>query len=238
MPAEGVQDRDWQTVIDGCWPAARVVRAGPWTIRVTHGAGGRVSAISGDAPDDLDRAIAATRAEGQRPGFVVWPHQGALDAALAARGYVVEDAVNLYAVAVAGAEPPPIATAFPVWPPLQAMRDIWEAGGIGPARQAVMARAADPTGLLARCGDRAGGTAFVAAHGDAAMLSAVEVLPPCRRRGLAGLLLRAGLVWAASRGCAVLGLVTTRDNAAANAAYAAHGMARLGGYHYRRAPRA
>ena len=227
---------DWQAVIDGCWPAARAVRAGPWTVRVTRGAGGRVSSISGDAPDRIDEAVAATRAEGQRPSFVVWPRQRALDAALAARGYAVADAVTLWTRPTVGAVRPPHATAFPVWPPWAVMRRLWAEGGIGSERQAVMMRAARGTGLLARANDRPAGVAFAAVHEATAMLSAAYVAPAFRRRGLMGRLLEAALFWSAGEGAATLALVAARDNTAANAAYAAHGMRAEGGYHYRRAP--
>lgn len=229
----------WQAIIDACWPAERYLVAGPWTLRVSPGAGGRVNAISGDASDAIALAEAAARGQGQVPSFVVFPGQDALDAALAARGYRVADRVRLWtgeAAALAG-DPLPYATAFDLWPPLAIMRDIWAEGGhVGPARQAVMARAARPRAILARIDDRAAGCAFAAAHGDTAMLSAVEVLARFRRRGAAGLMLRAAAHWAASAGCARLALVAGYDNDAANAAYARHGMREAAGYHYRRAP--
>ncbi|MEM7490605.1 MAG: GNAT family N-acetyltransferase [Pseudomonadota bacterium] len=229
---------DWQAVVDACWPAERIWTDGPWTHRATPGAGGRVNAISGDAPDQVDRAEAEARRTGRRPSFVVWPGQDALDAELAARGYGIEDAVHLYAVDVAPLTPAPLpyATAFAIWPPLQIMRDIWEAGGIGAARQAVMARAARPAALLARADDRAAGVGFVAAHGNVALLSAVEVLKDHRRKGASRNILRAAAHWAKAEGCDRIALVTTRDNLAANAAYASNGMDIVGGYHYRRAP--
>ena len=206
-----------------------------------------MSSISGPDTDDADAialAEGAARDHGQRPSFVVWPRQAALDAVLAARGYGIEDAVGLWTLPTADAARPPVATAFPVWPPLAIMRDLWDEGGIGPARRAVMARAVRPTGLLARLEDRPAGVAFVAAHGGsgdgtcegAAMLSAAYVPPAHRRKGAMGMMLRAAAFWAREAGCGTLGLVATRHNHAANAAYAAHGMTLMGGYHYRRAP--
>ena len=229
----------WQAVIDACWPAERTLRAGPWTLRVTPGGGGRVNAISGDDVEAIDAAEAPARALGLAPSFVVHPGQDALDAALAARGYAMADAVRLWTAEAAALAGPvlPHGTAFPLWPPLAIMAAIWAEGGhVTPARQAIMARAARPQGILARIDDRAAGCAFVAAHGDTAMVSAVEVLPRFRRRGAAGLMLRAAAHWAAAEGCARLALVAARENHPANAAYAAHGMREAAGYHYRRAP--
>ncbi|MGB3408124.1 MAG: GNAT family N-acetyltransferase, partial [Jannaschia sp.] len=106
----------------------------------------------------------------------------------------------------------------------------------GPERQAVMARAAHPAAVLGRVDDRAAGVAFVAAHGDTAMLSAIEVLVQHRRKGVAGNLLRAAAHWGRDRGCTRIALVAARDNLPANAAYASLGMEKATSYHYRRAP--
>ena len=231
--------RDWQTIVDACWPPERLVRAGPWTLRITPGGGGRVNAASGGGAEDIEEAEDAALVEGLRPSFVIWPGEEALDGALEARGYIVEDAVTLWTAEVAPltAEPLPHATGFDVWPPLAIMRDIWAAGGhVGPARQAIMGRAAMPGGLFARVDDRAAGAGFVAAHEGTALVSAVEVLSRHRRKGVAGLLLRAAAHWAEARGCARIGLMAARDNAPANAAYASHGMEPAAGYRYRRHP--
>ena len=226
---------DWQAVIDAAWPAERVSRAGGWTIRAAPGAGGRVNAITGDG--DIAEAEAAARAEGQAPRFALWD-EGPLDAALAARGYALRDAVWLYAAPAAAlaADPLPHATAFAHWPPLAFARDVWAAGGIGPARQAVMARAARSTGaaaILARRDDRGAGAGFVARAGDVALVSAIHVLPRFRRAGAGGLILRAAAHWALGQGCDRVALVVTRGNAPANELYRSKGMRVVAGYHYR-----
>ncbi|MGB3554409.1 MAG: GNAT family N-acetyltransferase, partial [Jannaschia sp.] len=107
--------------IDACWPAERTEIVGPWTLRLTKGAGGRVSAISGNAPDRIAEAEAAVLAHGQRPGFILFPGQDALDAALGERGYGIEDPVTLWTSPVAHltTEIMPYATAFTIWPPLR-----------------------------------------------------------------------------------------------------------------------
>lgn len=230
---------EWQDIIDACWPPERMEQHGPWTHRISPGAGGRVNAISGSAPEAIAQAEQTALSLNQRPSFLIFKEGGPLDTALADRGYTVEDAVTLWQTDVAPLTPEPMshATAFTIWPPLQIMREIWAAGGhVCAARQAVMARAARPAGVLGRVDDRAAGTAFVAAHEDTAMLSAVEVLEQHRRKGVAGNILKAAAHWAKDQGCTRIALVAARNNLPANAAYASHGMEIAAQYHYRRAP--
>jgi ribosomal protein S18 acetylase RimI-like enzyme len=89
------------------------------------------------------------------------------------------------------------------------------------------------TAILSRKGDRSAGVAFVARHGDEAMLHGLEVSPALRRQGLGQTLLRAAANWAADQGATRLSLVVTRQNAAARALYARLGMGVVGQYHYR-----
>lgn len=224
------------------WPAATIKRVGPWLIHDGRGGGSRVSAATAVGPvtaADLPKAEAAMRALGQRPLFMLREEDGALDAALAAAGYAVLDPVVGYAAPVAALatqRPPPITT-FEVWPPLAVQAEIWGEAGIGPARLAVMDRAAAPkTALLGRVDDRPAGTAFVACHAGIAMLHALEVAPALRRRGLAGHMLCAAAFWAQAQGAEWLTLVVTRANAGANALYASLGMTAVGQYHYRILP--
>ncbi len=159
----------------------------------------------------------------------------ALDRALVAQGWGVVDPVVAYAAPVDGltAELPPLA-AFPHWPPLAVAAAIWAEGGIGPARLAVMDRAAAPkAAILARHADRPAGVAFAALHGTDAMLHALEVCPALRRRGVGRTLLHAAANWAAAQGARHLALVVTAQNAAARALYARVGMQVVEHYHYR-----
>lgn len=236
--------------LDATWPAARRIAQGPFTLREGQGAGQRVSAatLEGDldggldgegfAPADLVAAEHGMRALGQVPLFRVAEGQDALDAALEARGYAVADPTVIYVARVAAlAEEPGPVSLFPIWPPLAITADIWTAGGVGPARQAVMARVPAPrTSLLARVSDRAAGAAFVACDGPVAMLHAIEVLPGLRRRGAARILVTGAAWWAQAQGAAWLALAVTRANAPARALHDRLGMVRCGGYHYRVAP--
>jgi GNAT superfamily N-acetyltransferase len=233
---------DYFDVIDATWPAETYLIEGPWCLRQTKGAGSRVScisALSSGASAQIERAEAAARAIGQTPLFMVKPGDVTLDAALEARGYGVEDASVIYALPIAPlvAEPMPYAKAFTIWPRLAILDDIWDAGGISPARRAVMDRAICPkTAVLGRAGDRAAGAAYLALHGNTAMIHAVEVVPAHRRKGVSGWILRAAAHWAAAQGGTEITMVTTRANGPANAAYTSQGARIVGHYHYRHAP--
>lgn len=226
-------------VCEATWPPATRKQLGAWTIRDGQGGGNRVSAATEAWPvtdADLPTAEAAMRELGQELLFQIREGEGRLDTLLENHGYVVRDPVNLWAVAAADLahEPIPRGTVYTMWPPLQLVRDIWEDGGIGAARQAVMDRAATPkTALLARVGDQPGGVGFVSIHDGVAMVHALYVKPTLRRRGAGRLMLRAAAKWAQGHGVEVLGLVVTQGNHAANPLYADLGMTRVGQYHYR-----
>ncbi|NDV02881.1 GNAT family N-acetyltransferase [Pseudoroseicyclus sp. CLL3-39] len=224
-------------VIEATWPPLATERRGGWTIRRGGGGGSRVSAATLEgAPGGIDEAEAAMRALGQHPLVMIRAGQEALDEELAARGYAVKDPVVTWA-----APPAELAARTDVtgrWPPGPEAEAIWAAGGIGPERVAVMARAAGPkVALLAKEAGSPAGTAFVAMDDDIAMLHALEVLAANRRRGLARRLVQAAAGWAEAEGASLLTLLVTRANGGANALYSGLGMAELGGYHYREAPR-
>lgn len=233
---------DMFEVIDATWPAAATHRAGAFLVREGRGGGKRVSAASAEAAwteTDIDAAIAAHARLGQPALFMIRPGEGALDAALAARGFALIDPVAVLAAPVAGlaAERPPLITAFCLWPPLAIMRDLWAEDGIRPGRQAVMERAPVPKcAVLGRMDDRAGGAGFVGIHQGVAMLHAFHVLPALRRKGLARHMLHEAAYWANENGAKTLSLVVLRENAAALALYLGTGLTEVQGYHYRLAP--
>lgn len=220
-------------LMEATWPPARHWRCGPFTLRDGAGGGKRVSAASCDGPwvdADLDAVE-----ELASPLVLIRATDGALDAALAARGWRIVDPVIVYAAPVPAlaADLPPLA-AFPHWPPLEIVRSIWSEGGIGPERLAVMARVVGPkAALLARHGDRPAGVAFVACDGREAMVHAVEVRPALRRCGVGMTLLQAAANWAAVKGAGRLSVVVTAQNIAARALYARLGLQTVGQYHYR-----
>jgi N-acetylglutamate synthase len=223
---------------EATWPAAQTLSLGPWTLRHGQGGGSRVSAATSEqvpSPADLAEAEQAMRAWGQSPLVMVRAGQTSLDALLARHGYRIKDPVVALAAPVAAlARDIPPVTGFAVWPPLAVQAEIWAAGGIGPARLAVMDRVRLPkVSLLGRLDDRPAGTAFVASDGDGAMIHALEIGAPWRRRGLGRHLLALAARWAAAQGAQVLALLVARDNGGALAMYRGAGMSDVGGYHYR-----
>jgi len=233
---------DVQTLIEvvaATWPAAARHPVGPWVIRDGQGGGQRVSAATASGPvrpDDLAQAEAAMRALGQTPLVMLRPGEEDLDQVLAAAGYVQRDITRLYAAPVdriATRRPPPV-TSFQVWPPLAIQAEFWAAGGIGPARLAVMERAPQPkTSLLGRLDDQPAGTVYVGSALGCAMIHALEIAPGFRRRGLAGHLTRAAAFWARDQGLAYLSLAATQANEGAHRLYTSLGLEVVGQYHYR-----
>lgn len=224
-------------LIDNTWRANAFEQLGPWTLRLTKGAGSRVSAATLDGQSgDIDAAQTAMRDQGQKPLVMVQPHQADLDAELEARGYARFDATNFYTCPIATLtdQPLPRVRVLTAWEPLAIMREIWASGGIGPDRINVMMRATGPhMGLLARQNDHPGGAGFVAVHGDTAMVHALEILPHQRRQGLAQWMMRGAAIWAAQHGARRMSVLCTKANGPANALYAGLGMTIAGHYHYR-----
>ena len=226
-------------VTDATWPAAAIHPAGAFRVREGRGGGQRVSAATADCPwsaSDIGKAEAMHQALGQPLLFMIRHGDERLDAALAQRGYVVKDPVNLYDADIAillGVDAPPL-SAFAIWPPLAIMHDLWAEGGIDPGRIAVMERATVPkTAILGRINDRASGVAYIAIHDGTAMLHALHVVPEQRRHGSAAHIVHRAAEWAKGHGANRFAVLVTRANAPANALYASLGMEVVGQYHYR-----
>ncbi len=229
---------DLHAVLEATWPPARTFALGPWTIRDGQGGGKRVSAATAEwawTDADIARAVAAMRDLDQDALFMIRAGDEALDATLERRGYRVMDPTVLYAAPVKTFAPFPDAMAgFAHWPPLAIVSAIWDEAGIGPARQAVMARVTGPrVAILARTKDRPSGAAFVAVHGDTAMLHALEVPVALRRRGAARNVLGRAAFWAGEQGATRLALAVTAANGPARTLYESVGMLAVGEYHYR-----
>jgi GNAT superfamily N-acetyltransferase len=223
------------------WPPLSLQTVGPFDLGNGAGGGNRVSAARLRNPvsdgADVTRAEIAAVETAQRgtPLFMVFGWQTPLDHALVAEGYSTRDETLVLAAPVAdiAARPPPV-SCFEIWPPLAVQEEIWCEGGIGPARLAIMERATGPkTSLFGRIKDRPAGTAFIAVHGEVAMLHALEVTPSARRQGLARLMVRAAAAWAADHGARDFTVLVTAANDAAQRLYASLGLQPVEKYHYR-----
>ncbi|MTE00433.1 GNAT family N-acetyltransferase [Paracoccus sp. YIM 132242] len=220
------------------WPAAEYADAGGFRVGRGLGAGGRVSSartVGAWVPEDIAAVEGVHRAWNQQPMFRVLDADTALVAALTAAGYRRDTptAIMQAPVSALTGQPIPRLASFAIWPPLAIQRDIWSAGSITPARQAVMDRVRGPKiAILGRLDDRAAGAAFAAIHGKVAMVHAVEVLPAFRRRGLAGWMMRQAAFWAQDQGATRIGLAVSRANAGARAAYDRLGFVEAAGYAY------
>ena len=228
--------------IEATWPPASRTLAGPWMLRDGAGGGKRVSCATAEAQwseDDLPAAEQAMRLLQQTPLFMVRAGETELDEALAARGYEVVDPVTLWLCPVAQLtdQPLPRVTAFAIWEPLAIMTEIWDAGGIGPARLRVMRRATGPkTSIFGRVNDKPAGTGFCAVHDGIAMVHALEIAAAHRGKGLGKWMMRCASFWAAENGADYMTALCTDANAAANGLYASLGMQAVGQYHYRMLP--
>jgi GNAT superfamily N-acetyltransferase len=208
-------------------------------LRDGQGGGKRVSAATATGPvkeTDIRLAERGLADLGQAPLFLIRDRDTALDVMLEARRYGVLDPVTAYACPVVKLTDVklPRVTVFEIWEPLSIMLEIWQSGGIGPARIDVMRRANGPkTSLLGRLNEHPAAAAFVAMHDGIAMVHAIEILEHQRRQGMGGWIMRAAGFWAAKQGAHTVSVVCTDANEGANRLYTSLGMSVVGHYHYR-----
>jgi len=226
-------------VCEATWPSAAESEAGGCIIRDGQGGGKRVAAATLNGPFtqlDLSAAEAAMKQLSQPLLFQVRKGEDGLDQLLQAHGYSVVDPVNVWAAPAEtiAVERPARITAVPAWEPLNVMKEIWQEGGIGPARLDVMHRACTPkTGIVSRWQDRPAGTSFIAIHKGIAMLHALEIKSDYRRNGLARKTMHQAAFWTLENGGHTLSVICTQGNTAANGLYQDLGMQKVGTYHYR-----
>ncbi|WP_333832134.1 GNAT family N-acetyltransferase [Rubrimonas sp.] len=231
--------------LDASWPGAEAVRLGGWTLRRGLDGGRRASSVWPASPPDRDLAEAIAEVErvtaewGQPALFQLGPPDMGLDATLAERGYakatpcllMTADAASVAANGTGGR------MVIRVRAPLALLDAFWSAGGIVPARRAVMARVAcaRETLILRSDDDRVAAACFVAAPGAVAVMSALLVAPSHRRNRLGAHAVAAAAEWAAEAGAQTLALSVEAENAAAVALYRRLGFVEASRYWYRQA---
>ncbi|MEM6974179.1 MAG: GNAT family N-acetyltransferase [Pseudomonadota bacterium] len=231
---------------DVTWPAATVETLGGWNLRLSaEAAGSRANSAWVRSPADMaeDDAIDAVeafyRSHGRAARFQIWPADAALDAALAARGWVPYDACAILARPAGGDWPAAGegTAAVRLEMPLAMASRLWAEGGVGAERQAVFARAGGARALfLGRIGQQPAGMVGVTLDGEVAVTQALWVDPTLRGRGLGATLMAAAGRAAAELGATAIAHAVVTDNAPARALYARLGFQSVGHYHYRRAP--
>ena len=187
------------------WPPAETRRLGGWTLRRGEGGGNRVSAATLDGARGRHRR---GRGGDARLGPAADLHdparrRGARPPARGARLRGRRPDADRRGAARRRSRPPSPTSGRSSRPaPLAAMREIWAAGGVGPSRLAVMARAVEPEDLPARPQRRRARRPAPSppATARSAMLQALEVARPFRRQGLGTALTRAAAAWVAAHG--------------------------------------
>jgi GNAT superfamily N-acetyltransferase len=236
------------------WPAPDTRWLGRWLLRAAAGFTGRANSVLplGDPGRPLDEALAEVAAwygeRGLPPRVVIpVPAREALDGALAVRGWTLYNPTQ-----VLTADVEVTLRTLPERPDLPPVTiedtpaDDWigayhyrGGGGLPPAGRAILTGSRQPGFAVVRAGGTAGP---VLAIGRAAVddgwvgVTAVEVDPGHRRRGLAGHVLRELLRWAAERSATSAYLQVAEENEPALRLYERLGFAPHHRYHYRLAP--
>jgi ribosomal protein S18 acetylase RimI-like enzyme len=236
------------------WPAPDTRWLGRWLLRAAEGFTGRANSVLplGDPGRPLDQALAEVAAWYGERGLssrvvIPVPAREALDAALAVRGWTIYNPTQ-----VLTADVEVTLRTLPERPDLppvtveDTLSDDWigayhyrGGGGLPQVGRAILTGSRQPGFAVVRAGGTAGP---VLAIGRASVddgwvgVTAVEVDPGHRRRGLAGHVLRELLRWAADLAATSAYLQVAEENEAALALYHRLGFAPHHRYHYRLAP--
>ena len=257
------------------WRAPEETRLGGWLLRAAGGFTGRANSVLplGEPGAPLEEALTVVcswYAQRALPARfqVPLPARGALDDALAARGWTTYnptdvlvadiaavlgtqdqargevtriDTAGAAAVEIAG-QPGSAAVEIAGEPSADWLGAYHYRGGALPADAVGLFTSAPVQGFATVTQGGAVVAVGRVALGDDgpsrrwAGLTALEVVPAARRRGLGSLVVRALLGWAAQRGARHAYLQVAAENGPAQAAYRQAGFRRHHGYHYRLAP--
>jgi ribosomal protein S18 acetylase RimI-like enzyme len=240
-----------ETLADAAWPAAEVAPLGPWRTRATEGVTRRANSVftAGGGPpagDEMRRLVdAAERFYARRglpPCFQISAATGArgLDALLAARGYVIDGASEVWTADAQDLAPNPEGGTVAE---LRG-RDDADDGWLGCAfdepperrrvHEQIVRRVTGPRRFVSAIidGQVVGCGLAVSDRGHAGLFR-MTTRAGHRRQGIGRAMVRSLCAWAVGRGDLRLYLQVTHQNAAAKALYSRAGFARAYGYHYR-----
>ncbi|HEX6756290.1 MAG TPA: GNAT family N-acetyltransferase [Mycobacteriales bacterium] len=235
------------------WRAPDADRLGGWLLRAAEGWTGRANSVLplGDPGLPLADALAfvtdwyarrGLRARFQLPE----PGREALAAALTARGWTGHLPVRVLTADVGTVlrglrerrDLPPVAVEPEPSGEWMGAYHYRGEGGVPPVARAVLTGSDRPGFAIVRSGGAAVAIARASVDAGWVGVTAVEVDPGWRRRGLARHVMRGVLTWAARLGARDSYLQVSDDNAAALALYAGLGYAEHHRYSYRVAPSA
>lgn len=215
--------------VNATWPAASTQSHKGWLIQDGQGGGKRVSAaIQLTSSAKIRDAESAMVELGQSKLFMIRQGEDKLDEHLNDLGYELIDQVVLMVAPIEELERRVDGEYLQL--PNSCAKNIWQAGGIGPARLSVMARSSCPKTYVT-IADK--GIAYVAIHNGIAMAHAVEVSIDHRRQGLGKTIMHHIAGWAHNQGAKYLSVITVKNNIAARTLYQNMGMTEVGEYHYR-----
>jgi ribosomal protein S18 acetylase RimI-like enzyme len=239
------------------WPGTETEPLGDWLLRAAEGFTGRANSAltTGDPGMPLPQAAAHIRrwytARGLTPMASVsypasQPERNPLDRFLADQGWTLRDEATVIVMTQSSTAASPAAAALPVrlddqpgddWLALYHFRGQPD---LPPVARTILTSAPWQAFASARDGDRTVAIGRVAGAGSNgahwAGLTAIEVHPDYRRRGLAAAVTTALIAQAAQRGARRVFLQVEDDNQAALALYRRLGFTTHHAYHYRVAP--
>ncbi len=228
---------DLYNAVDATWAPFAFHNLDGWMIREGAGGGQRVSAataLSNTQSFQINAAGTKMVSLDQTPLFMIRNTDTGLDAELHDLGYeIVDPVVILVAPTTELLSNPSIKmqTVHALNKPDANAKVIWAAGGIDQGRLDVMTRVKGPKAVLV-AGEM--GVAFAAAHGNVAMVHAVEVASQHRRKGVANAMMYKAFEWAKDVGCEWVAVLTVHANIPARTLYENLGMTEAAAYHYRR----
>jgi GNAT superfamily N-acetyltransferase len=255
MPASKTNaDDELLAVAADCWGFLENERLGGWELRAGAGFTHRANSAWPLAPlgrelSEALESIGAWYAGRELPALVQTVVGSELDGLLTAHGCAAGLAGALRQIAdVAEARARLAGRAYPNVPLSTAQRpqDRWlrlyRAGGIPPQAKEILG--AGEQYCYATVYDEASGeplaigrAVLAGPSGSWVGLAGIETAPAARRRGLARLIIKTLLDWAAAHGAARAMLEVTAENEAALALYSSLGFATGHHYHYRTIPR-
>jgi ribosomal protein S18 acetylase RimI-like enzyme len=239
-----------EQLADAAWPAAERVPLGPWVLRANAGVTRRANSVftadSREVPPGelrwlVEQAEQFYAERGLPPVFQISAATRAreLDDRLAARGYVLDGASEVWTAAPSWVKRPALSEGVIVrsTDPSAAWFDVAFADD-GPERRRVheqiVRRSPRPRVFLSAVMDGRVAACAMAVGGEGQTgLFCMTTHPEFRRRGLGSALVGEAAAWAVAHGRAGMYLQVMRENEEAKALYWKAGFAPRYGYHYR-----